>query len=229
MPRHRQTPWRKDPAILARLPEVERRHLAGQPNTAIAAVFGVDEATIRADLKRIAERWLEHIGERSEALRSEVVAELEDVRRRALRAAEFDEMAERAVLYGVSPGVDHCLGDGSHMLHSGDAEDGDGLPVWCSAPHEAPLRVQRDDKGSASFKGSKAQSLNTARQASMDKAKVLGLIVERQDITSDGTSVFTLRIDRGDSGADAGAGEVEALNRVPAPKALPPPGASTLQ
>lgn len=152
MPRHRQTPWRQDPVVLARLPEVERRHLAGQPNTHIAAALAVDESTIRADLKRITQVWREHVGEQAEVLRASVVAELEDVRRRALAAAEFDEMAERAVLF--------------------DGRD------------EGGRRVERPDKGSVSFRGGKAQALNTARQASMDKAKVLGLVVERQEHTT---------------------------------------------
>lgn len=148
-----QTPWRRDPAILARLHEVERRHLAGQPNTHIAAALGVDEGTIRNDLRRLSELWLEQINQQAPVLRAEVVAELEDVRRRSLRAAEFDEMAERAVLF--------------------DEPDEDGR------------RVERPEKGSVSFKGSKSQSLNTARQASMDKAKVLGLVVEKQEYSGE--------------------------------------------
>lgn len=147
-----QRSWRRDPAILARMHEVERRHLAGQPNTTIAAALGVDEGTIRNDLKRLSEHWLERIGETQETLRAAVTAELEDVRRRSIQAAEFDEMAERAVLF-------------------------DG-------PDEEGRQVERPEKGSVSFKGGKAAALSNARQASMDKAKLLGLIVEKQEHTT---------------------------------------------
>lgn len=149
-----QRHWRRDPAILARMHEVERYHLAGQPNTTIAVKLGVDEGTIRNDLKRLSELWLEQINQQAPTLRAAVVAELDDVRRRSIRAAEFDEMAERAVLF--------------------DETD------------ERGRRVERPEKGAASFKGGKAQALNTARQASMDKAKVLGIIVEKQEVTGDG-------------------------------------------
>lgn len=149
MPRHR-TPWRHDPVILARLAEVEPRHLAGQPNTHIAAALGVDEKVIRNDLKRLSELWVERIGQQAETLRSQIAAELEDIRQRSLKAAAFDEMAERAVLF--------------------------------DDPDEKGSRVERPEKGGVSFKGGKAQALNTARQASMDKARLLGLVIERQEI-----------------------------------------------
>jgi hypothetical protein len=67
---------------------------------------------------------------------------------RGLAAAEFDEDAERAVLYG-------------------ETRDGE------------TVRVQRDEKGSASFRGNKSAALNVARQAAMDQAKLMGLVVEK--------------------------------------------------
>lgn len=143
-------PWRRDEAILARMRTVERLHIAGQPNTHIATTLEVDEATIRNDLKRLQELWIEHIQQDQETLRSQVVANLEDVRRRALSAAEFDEAAERAVLYG---------------------QDADGEYVT----------VERDQKGSAQFRGNKAAAINVARQATMDQAKILGLVVDKQE------------------------------------------------
>lgn len=146
----RQTPWRRDPAILARLPEVERRHLAGQPNTTIAAALNVSEGTIRNDLKHLSELWQEQIKGESAVLRGRIAAELRDVRRRAVKAAEFDEEAERAVLYGEG------------------------------------RAVERDAKGSAQFRGQKAQAINVARQASMDEAKLLGLVVEKQEVSGEG-------------------------------------------
>jgi hypothetical protein len=146
--RRKGIPWRRDLAILQRLPEVERRHLAGQANVAIAAALGVDEGTVRADLKRLQELWRERVAEAVEDLRAKAVVELDDLKRLALEAAAWDLACERAVLYG-------------------EGEDG--------------RDVLRDDKGGASFRGQKAQALNVARQAVMDKAKLLGLVVERQE------------------------------------------------
>jgi hypothetical protein len=154
-PRGRKSvPWRRDPAILARLPRVERLHLAGRPNTSIAAELGLDEKTVRNDLARLAEIWLERTATEQADARARVLAELEDVRVRALEAAEWDQMCERAVLFG------------------GSIEDEDG-----------PNSVYRDKKGSAQFRGNKASALNVARSATMDKAKLLGLVVDKAALT----------------------------------------------
>jgi hypothetical protein len=154
-PRGRKSvPWRRDPAILARLPRVERLHLAGRPNTSIAAELGLDEKTVRNDLARLAEIWLERTATEQADARARVLAELEDVRVRALEAAEWDQMCERAVLFG------------------GSIEDEDG-----------PNSVYRDKKGSAQFRGNKAAALAQARQATMDKAKLLGLVVDKAALT----------------------------------------------
>ncbi len=136
--------WRRDPGILARLREVERRHLAGMTNVAVAEALDVDETTIRRDLERLRELWLEQTKESQADLRAQMLAKLEDVRVRALQAAEFDERCERAVLFGDE-------------------------------------QIYRDDKGSASFRGNKAGSLAQARQATMDQAKLLGLVIEKQE------------------------------------------------
>jgi hypothetical protein len=140
--------WRRDPEIMDRLPKVERLHLRGDTTRAIAAAVGISEITVRRDIQRLNELWVEHIQQDQEALRSQVVANLEDVRRRALNAAEFDEAAERAVLYGQTA-------DGEYVM------------------------VERDQKGSAQFRGNKAAAINVARQAAMDQAKVLGLVVDK--------------------------------------------------
>jgi hypothetical protein len=153
-PRKKGVPWRRDLVILQRLPDVERMHLAGKSNVAIAALLEVDEGTIRADLKHLQELWIERAGEAVVHLRAEKVAELRDLKHRAIAAAEFDEAAERAVLYG---------------------EDADGARVV----------IERDDKGSAQFRGQKAQSLNVARQAVMDAAKLQGLVVDKISPTDD--------------------------------------------
>lgn len=156
----RVLPWRRDPLIMARLREVERRHFAREPNTKIAAALNVDEATIRNDLKRLKEIWLERVQEDQVAIRARVVEELADIQARAIAAAEFDQMCERAVLF-------NDLDD-----------DGDETE---SAADERPRRrtVYRDDKGSASFRGQKAQALQVARQATMDIAKILGVDVTK--------------------------------------------------
>lgn len=159
-----RVPWRRDPVVLARLPLVERRHLAGQPNTLIADALSVDESTIREDLKRLSELWLARIQGQQEGMRAQIVAELDDVRRRALHQAEWDEFCERAVLVDDPAMPDEAL----RRL---------GL--------DPALRIHRDDKGAAAFRGAKAQSLNVARQATMDKAKVLGLIVDQLALAKD--------------------------------------------
>lgn len=141
----RRPTWRGDMTILSRLPEVERGYLSGESNVAIAKRLGVAEGTVRNDLDRIKTLWRDRVVGDLETLKAQALAELDDVRRRAIAAAEFDEAAERAVLYG---------------------ED---------------ARVVRDERGKAEFRGQKAQALNVARQASMDKAKVLGIIVEREE------------------------------------------------
>lgn len=159
----KSVPWRRDPAILARLRAVERLHLAGQTNVAIADALSVAEPTIRRDLDRLRELWIEQTKAEQAEQRARVIAELEDVRTRALAAAEFDEQCERAVLFG-------------------DA------------------RVIRDDKGSATFRGNKAAALGQARQATMDKAKILGIVVDKASLAGpDGAPLtFTIAIDRKD-------------------------------
>lgn len=159
MPNHRRVgqPWRRDPEVLARLPVVGRLHVRRVPNTHIAAQLGVNEATVRRDLERWNELWREHIAQERVALTAEIVAELDDTRERALAAAEWDQQCEEAVLYGVQH----------------DGADGQ------------PRMVYRDAKGSAQFRGNKAAALTVARAASMDKAKLLGLVVDPEPPASE--------------------------------------------
>lgn len=174
-------PWRQDPVILARLPLVARRHLKGEPNTGIAAALGVDEGTIRNDIKRLRELWLDRTGAQIEDLRARKIAELQDIYHRAIDAAEFDEMCERAVLF-----------------------DDPLVPNYELPASQRTIRVHRDEKGSAQFRGNKAAALAQARQAVMDQAKVLGLIVEKQDTTLNGSQEFIaamMRWGAGDGGA----------------------------
>lgn len=157
-PRGRKSvPWRRDPVILARLQQVERRHLAGETNVAIAAALDVDEITIRRDIERLRDMWLERTAAAQDENRARVLAELDDVRTRALKAAEWDEMCERAVLFDDLP--------------EAEATTLDGRPARRS--------VYRDAKGSAQFRGNKAAALAQARQATMDKAKILGIVVDK--------------------------------------------------
>lgn len=147
--------WRRDPLILERMATVERWHLAGRTNVAIAADLDVDEATVRNDLKRLNELWLERTAASQDDNRARALAELEDVRVRSLAAAEHDERMERAVLLGEK------------------VADADG----------ALVSVYRDAKGSAQFRGNKAAALAQARQATMDKAKILGIVVDKAALT----------------------------------------------
>lgn len=93
-------PWRKDPVILARMVLVERGYFAKKTNTAMADELGVDEGTVRNDLKRLRELWMEQAKADQAAHRARVLAKLAETQRLALAAAAFDEAAERAVLYG---------------------------------------------------------------------------------------------------------------------------------
>lgn len=147
-------PWRRDPLILERLPKVERLRLQGLPNTRIAAQLGVAENTIRRDCERLDELWRERTqGEQAE-MRAVIVAKLEDTRLRAIEAAEWDRQCEEAVLFGLE--IEH--------------------------PVHGTLKVYRDEKDRAEFRSQKAQSLNVARQAAMDEAKVLGVVPDKLDV-----------------------------------------------
>lgn len=157
----KRIPWRRDPVILERLPRVERLHLAGRSNVAIAAEVGISEATVRDDLGRLRDLWLERTSTAQDENRARVLAELEDVRVRALEAAEWDQMCERAVLFDDLPEPDATTLDGEPTRRS----------------------VYRDAKGSAQFRGNKAAALAQARQAVMDKAKLLGLVVDKAALT----------------------------------------------
>lgn len=157
----RPLPWRRDPEILARLRIVDRMRLKGATQAEIATACNVSEATVRDDLKRANELWLDRLGDDQATHRASVLAELEDVRIRALEAAEWDQMCERAVLFDD--------------LDEPEATTLDGKP--------AKRSVYRDAKGSAQFRGNKVAALAQARQATMDKAKILGIDVSKVALT----------------------------------------------
>lgn len=136
-------------------------HLSGKTNVVIAGVVGISEATVRDDLKRLQELWKERIQSDQADIRAQLAAELEDVRTRALEAAEWDAICERAVLF------DDLDEPGAQTL--------DGKPARRS--------VYRDAKGSAQFRGNKAAAIQVARQATMDKAKILGIDVNKVAMT----------------------------------------------
>jgi hypothetical protein len=131
--------------------------LAGKTQAEIARAVGISEATVRDDLKRLQELWKERIQNEQADLRAQIVAELDDTRLRALEAAEWDQLCERAVLFDDLP--------------EDTATTLEGQP--------AKRSIYRDAKGSAQFRGNKAGALQAARQATMDKAKVLGLVVDK--------------------------------------------------
>jgi hypothetical protein len=173
----KSVPWKRDPVILARLPEVERRHLAGQSSMAIAQVLDVDEGTVRNDLKRLAEVWLDQTKADQAALRARALAELEDVRIRALQAAEWDQMCEAAVLFDGRPP------SGSAFSTTDEDEEEEVSDAETTFRGRRGSKVHRDAKGSAQFRGNKAASLAQARQATMDKAKLQGLVVDKAALT----------------------------------------------
>lgn len=153
--------WRHDQTIQERLLRVERLHLAKWSNRRIAAELSVDEKTIRKDLAHLSELWLDRTSATQDHLRAEALAKLEDVRVRALEAAEFDERMEWAVLTNESLG-----------------ENGQGELI----------KVHHDDKGGAQFRGNKSAALNVARAATMDQAKIQGIVVDKVSPTNpDGT------------------------------------------
>jgi hypothetical protein len=79
--------WRKDPAILQRMTQVENMALMGFSNVAIATALGVDEKTIRKDRARLQEIWQERIGAKMDAMRAEAVAQYQKIQREAWMAA----------------------------------------------------------------------------------------------------------------------------------------------
>jgi NADH/NAD ratio-sensing transcriptional regulator Rex len=147
--------WKRDERILARLAEVERLHLRGKSNRAIAEKLHVNEKTIRNDLERINELWQERTTLDIDGLRARRFAELELVKREALQSFDFDMAMIEAVMLGKPI----------------EGEDG------------VTRHVQRDDDGRAQYKADKVAALAQYRQAVMDQAKLYGLIVEKVDMT----------------------------------------------
>jgi len=146
----KQLEWRRDPDIIARLERVEPLHLAGWSSTRIATELGVSERTIRNDVTHLSELWVERLGATQEALRGRIVAQLDMAIARAFEAADDDWQCTRAVLFGE--------------------------------PYERnghKLEIIRDLNGAARFSSQRVAALNAARQAVVDKAKVLGLIIDK--------------------------------------------------
>lgn len=163
-PGHRaQRAWKRDPEILARLQRVERLRLDGWSNLRIAGELGVAESTIRNDVKRLEGIWLEGLCATQDRLRAARVAELTELYRRALASADFDQACERAVLFG-----EEIVIEGTKKA------------------------VLRNADGEATFKGNKVGALNVARQAVMDIAKIMGLIVDKVAPTDSEGNTLTL-------------------------------------
>lgn len=193
--RGRHVNWSEDPLILERLTKVEAMHLRGAYNTVIAEELGVDEKTIRTDLKRLRELWVKRAGDAVEDMRAQRYQELEAVKRLALRAFDFDMEALAAVLYDESSDGEPLAGKtiGEHS-----EADRDSVP-------KRRRRVFRDSDGRAQYKADKVAALQAYRQATVDQAKLYGLVVDKKDVTSGGQPMtFTIEIDRA---ADDGDGE----------------------
>jgi hypothetical protein len=142
-------PWRRDAVILTRLAEVERRHLDGENNTQIARALGVSEATIRNDLARLSELWVARIQDRQEELRAAAYRQLEEIYQRAMAAFRAGWEAESIALFGV---------------------DLEGQPA----------EIIRDRRGRVhGLAHDKAQLLDVARRATIDAARLMGLLSGR--------------------------------------------------
>lgn len=190
-PRGRKSiPWHRDPVILERMAKVQRLTLHGKSNREIGRRLGVEEGTIRLDIARLKEQWTKQIDQDAVKLRAGIIAELEDNRTLSLEAAGTDELYTRAVLFGEA------------VPYTDVDEDGNETEKW--------LTVQYDDKGSAKFTGQKAQHLANARQASMDKAKVLGVIVDKVEHAGEiAARVYEYEIEPAPAALPEGSAEVE--------------------
>lgn len=109
MPRAKQRSWREDPAVLARLPQVEELHLTGWSNTRIAEALKLDEKTIRNDLKRIALLWRERVGS--------------DIARQKDRSIAFYRRIQRAALQEFASVKDTSLNKSAYLNTAKSAED----------------------------------------------------------------------------------------------------------
>lgn len=162
--RHQQTPWQRDRDILERMAKAdEMRHLRGWSTHRIAAELGCSHMTIVRDLKNCDELYREQTAGEIESQRERAIRRLEFVAAKGLEAYEWDRSCERAVLFG------------------GDVDDED---------IDERLRVTRDQKGSAQFRGNKAAALGVIEKATMGIAKLQGLVVDKVSPTNpDGTAL----------------------------------------
>lgn len=83
-----QTPWHKDPSVLARMGRIEDYHLMGWTNVAIAARLTEDgipcsEPTVRRDLERLRTVWHERLGDDMQVHRDRAVMHYRRVQRAA--------------------------------------------------------------------------------------------------------------------------------------------------
>jgi DNA-binding CsgD family transcriptional regulator len=83
-----QRAWQADPRTLERLQQVERLHLRGCSQAAIACELGVSERTIRRDLQRCEELWRARTAANIATLRARAVCQLDEVLARAWALAD---------------------------------------------------------------------------------------------------------------------------------------------
>lgn len=103
-PGRKSVPWRRDPEVLARLAEVDRRHLRNESANAIALAIGVSATTVRTDLRRLEELYRERAGDTVAMQREEAIRRLEAIERLAIDAYVSDRELEEAVVFGATPG-----------------------------------------------------------------------------------------------------------------------------
>lgn len=198
--------WRRDPHILSRMERVQAYKAMGWSHEEIARELEVDYETVKVDLRRLNERWKERIDEGADAIRQWLINDLEMIKERALGFAESDAEIEAAVVLGISPGTYACPGDGSHILGWHDVKKGrktTRVPELCQREHTASV-VARGSGASreVKFSGAKDRNLEVARKAAMDQAKILGVAVDKTELT--GAVPVRVYIMEGDGSDDGG-------------------------
>jgi DNA-binding CsgD family transcriptional regulator len=188
----RRAAWSRNPAILKRLSRVERLRGERLSNVAIASRLGVNEGTVRDDLERLRQVWENQLGDEMLRLRAEAVADMDNVVRTTMAAIRADQHYTQAVLFGVTTVVT-CAGGMQHQHSEGVDPNTSYGEVWsCIAPHKVRRRVYRDERGSATYRSNIGQLLQVVRQTNFDKAKIMGLVVNKQAATTgDGVDLKT--------------------------------------
>jgi hypothetical protein len=217
--------WHRNRHILKRMAAVEKLRDDRLSNVAIARKLGLPVTTVWEDIERLRTVWENQLGEEMPRQRGEKVHELEDVARLARAALHEDQVNMNAVVYGT-PAIVTCVGVGiEHGRFEGCDPGVTYGETWtCIAPHRVRKRVYRDDKGSAHYTSNKAALLQVVRQCSMDAAKIMGLVVDKQAATTgDGVDLKTTLAALLTSELDDEQFTAQSVRRKPFVPSLPEP------